>query len=282
MDCRNLPRVAAVHDISGFGKCALTIALPVISACGVEVSPLPTAVLSSSTNLAGFTIFDFTPYMMDYIDHWAAMDLRFDAIYSGFLGSADQIDIVKYFVGKFSPPLVVIDPVMGDNGLIYKTYTPRMCERMRDLVCIADVVTPNLTEACVLIGKEYDPSISSSDELKDICGKIRSLGARRVIVTGIKRDGMIANAVLDGNDYYEVAMRYQPSGLEGAGDLFSSVMTGGLLTGHTLRESVRSAASFISFAIEKGKDIEDPRRGICFEPYLHMLKTGVFRPGATP
>ncbi|HOV70287.1 MAG TPA: bifunctional hydroxymethylpyrimidine kinase/phosphomethylpyrimidine kinase, partial [Clostridia bacterium] len=202
MNYKNLPRVAAVHDISGFGKCALTIAIPVIPSCGVEVTPIPTAVLSSSTNLAGFTMFDFTPYMRDYIDHWAAMDLKFDALYSGFLGSAGQIDIVKYFAQMFSPPLVIIDPVMGDDGQIYKTYTPQMCNRMRDLVCIADVVTPNLTEACVLTGATYDPNIASQDKLKDICAKIRRLGAKRVIVTGIKRDGMMVNAVLDGDSYY--------------------------------------------------------------------------------
>ncbi|MFZ5974288.1 MAG: pyridoxamine kinase [Bacillota bacterium] len=276
-DTPALPRVAAMHDISGFGKCALTVALPVLSACGVEVCPLPTAVLSTNTAFEGFLLHDLTPYMEDYITHWHAIGLRFDAFYSGFLGSFEQIRIVNEFVAGFSPPVVVIDPVMGDNGVIYKTYTPKMCEGMKSLAAIADVLTPNLTEACRLAGKAYDPFSVSSKDIEALAHTIADIGAKRVVITGIERGGHLLNCILDENGYNERAVELLPFRMNGTGDLFASVLTGGLLTGHTLFESVDSAAAFVLFTMKKSRHMPDAhRRGVCFEPYLHLLAGGVF------
>lgn len=145
-----LPRVAALHDLSCFGRCALTVVLPTLSAMGVQTVPLPTALLSTHTG--GFVspyFADLTPEMEKISAHWQTIDLTFDAIYTGFLGSAEQIDVVEQFLTRFRrEALVLIDPVMGDNGVLYSTYTPEMAGRMQELCAHADLITPNLTEAC--------------------------------------------------------------------------------------------------------------------------------------
>ena len=153
------PRVAAIHDLSGFGRCSLTVAIPVLSAMGVQCCPLPTAVLSTHTGgFEGYTFRDLTEEMAAAAAHWKALDLRFDAVYSGFLGSERQIGLVRQFLRDFRRPgtLAVVDPVMGDFGRVYETYTPAMCRRMADLTAEADVITPNLTEAALLLGVPYE------------------------------------------------------------------------------------------------------------------------------
>ncbi len=274
---KSLKRIAAMHDISGFGKCALTIAIPVISACGVEVSPLPTAVLSTNTGINGFVIHDCTPYMEDYLNHWKEIDLNFDAFYSGFLGSSDQIRILSNALQVFKPELFIFDPVMGDNGLIYKTYTPKMCEAMKSLVAYADVITPNLTEACKLTGRKYDDKNTSPSDISSLCRELSNMGASSVVITGIERDNLLVNCILDKRGYNERPVNLLPYRMHGTGDLFASVLTGGLLTGHSLYESVDSAADFVLFTMEKSQDYaQSDRRGVCFEPYLHLLSGGIY------
>jgi len=158
---------------------------------------------------------DLTPYLDDYIAHWQAVGVGFDAFYSGFLGSMDQIRIVQEAVARFSPGLVVIDPVMGDNGVIYKTYTAGMCEGMKALAGIADVLTPNLTEACRLADKPYDPSRVSAADIEALATDIRALGAKRIVITGIEREGRLFNCLLDENGYSERAVELLPFRMHG-------------------------------------------------------------------
>ncbi|MBM6861294.1 bifunctional hydroxymethylpyrimidine kinase/phosphomethylpyrimidine kinase, partial [Clostridium saudiense] len=148
-------KVAAVHDLAGIGRCSLTAAIPILSVLGVQACPLPTAILSCQTDYPRFHFFDFTDEMKPYIDTWNSMELKFDGIYSGFLGSEEQINIVIDLIEKHNDALIVVDPVMGDNGEKYKTYTVEMCDRVRELVRHADVVTPNLTECCILTDRSY-------------------------------------------------------------------------------------------------------------------------------
>lgn len=271
-----LPRVAAVHDMSGYGKCSLTVALPVISACGVEVCPLPTALLSTSTNFKGFTIQDFTSEMPAYMAHWRALNLHFDAIYSGFLGSAKQIAYIKEMIETFRPQYAIIDPVMGDHGKVYQTYTPEMCEKMRDLVSCADIVTPNLTEACILANEAFETVDIRSDGIEALARKIKTLGAKNVIITGLQRENRFYNCVLSGAEYEERETKYLPYMMHGTGDLFTSVLTGGLLTGHALVESVDSAAKFVGLAMEYSQNIDGANeRGVIFEPLLYLLRDGI-------
>ena len=151
------PRIAAIHDLSCFGRCSLTIALPVLSAMGCQCCPLPTALLSAHTGFPGNTFLDLAAEMGRIAEHWAAMDLQFDAIYSGFLGSADQVDTVARFFDTFkkSDTAVIVDPVMGDHGTAYRTCTPELCRGMRVLAENSDVITPNLTEAALLLDRPY-------------------------------------------------------------------------------------------------------------------------------
>ena len=178
------PRIAAIHDLSCFGRCSLTIALPVLSAMGCQCCPLPTALLSAHTGFPGNTFLDLTAEMGRIADHWAAMDLQFDAIYSGFLGSADQVDTVARFFDTFkkSGTAVIVDPVMGDHGTAYRTCTPELCRGMRVLAENSDVITPNLTEAALLLDRPYE-EIRQADAYEVV--RRLSLGGRRsVVLTG--------------------------------------------------------------------------------------------------
>ena len=271
---KNLPRVLAFHDMSGYGKCSLTVALPVISACGVEVCPLPTALLSSNTHFDGFTFTDFTPHIEAYYSHWAAMDLQVDALYSGFIGSFLQIEHLRRIRHLFAPKLTVIDPVMGDNGVIYKTYTPDMCAGMMALLSIADVLTPNLTEASFLCGELYLPTDVTPLRMESLCRTLQGFGARNIVLTGIERGDTLYNCVLSSDGRYtECAIELLRERMHGTGDLFASVLTGKLLTGAGLVDAVGMAADFVLLAMKESYQTEGYlTRGVCFEPLLHLLR----------
>lgn len=272
-----LPRVVAVHDVSGYGKCALTVAMPVLSACGVEVCPLPTALLSTNTLFEGFTFFDFTPHMQEYIAHWKKLNLKFNCVYSGFLGSEAQIGYVTQLIKDFDSGISVIDPVMGDNGIVIKTYTPAMCEEMKKLVAVADYVTPNITEACLLTGRKYEGMSLSQDESKAICEDILALGTKNVVLTGVQRGDTLYNCGIDKEGYFELPINLLPYHQHGTGDVFTSVLVGGLMRGYNLRQSVASAASFVYDCMEYGRDIEDIfDRGVAFEPLAWRLGSGLY------
>jgi len=274
---KKLPRVAAVHDICGFGKCSLATALPVISACGVEVSPIPTGIFSTNTNFPNYQFTDFTAQMPGFIGHLKESGVTFDAVYSGFLGSAAQIGYIKELVKAFSPKYTIIDPVMGDDGKIYKFYTPEMCENMKNLTAIADVAVPNLTEACSLTGEDYGSMGTDSGAIGALAKKVAEIGAKNVVITGIERGNKLYNCVLsEDGSYAEREIDLLPFRMHGTGDLFGSVLTGGILRGHSLVESVDSAALFVYEVMEYSQTVEDfHERGACFEPFLHRLKSGI-------
>jgi len=273
---KKLPRVIAIHDLSGYGKCALTVALPILSACGVEVCPMPTAILSANTDFRGFTLMDCSEEIEKYIRHWKELGFFADAVYSGFLGSEKQIDIIMGTVEAFKPSIILIDPVMADEGVLYKTYTKLMCNKMKELMRVADIATPNFTEACVLTGTPYDASRVSPADIEKLARGVAALGAKSVVITGIERKDMLYNCIFDENKYSERKVPLLNYHMHGTGDLFASVLLGGLLTGHSLYESVDSAAYFVRFTMEKSMDFEDNlRRGVCFEPYLSMLTGGI-------
>lgn len=181
------PRVAAIHDMSGFGRCSLTVAIPILSAMGVQCCPLPTAFLSTHTGgFEGFTFLDMTDEMSKVADHWASLGLTFQAVYSGFLGSERQIGVVENFICRFRGPdtVVVVDPVMGDYGRVYQTYTAAMCSGMARLAELADVITPNLTEAALLLGQPYETLPAGEAGLREITERLSLGGRRSVVLTG--------------------------------------------------------------------------------------------------
>ena len=269
------PRIAAIHDLSCFGRCSLTIALPVLSAMGCQCSPLPTALLSAHTGFPGNTFLDLAAEMGRIAEHWAAMDLQFDAIYSGFLGSADQVDTVARFFDTFkkSDTAVIVDPVMGDHGTAYRTCTPELCRGMRVLAENSDVITPNLTEAALLLDRPYE-EIRQSDAYEVV--RRLSLGGRRsVVLTGYSSESGQTGALCfdrDSGESKAVQTPREPQDFSGTGDLFASVLAGGVARGVPLFQAAQAAADFVRDCIARtlaeGLTEQD---GVDFEPLLGQL-----------
>ena len=272
------PRVAAIHDLSGLGRCSLTVAIPILSAMGVQCCPLPTAFLSTHTGgFTGFTFLDMTEEMPKVAAHWKSLGLRFQAIYSGFLGSEAQIGIVEDFIRTFRTPetLVVVDPVMGDDGRAYQTYTPEMCAGTARLAELADVITPNLTEAAFLLGRRYADLPRDEAGLRQLVQELSQNGTRSVALTGAslmpgKTGAMCFDAASGAVEAVQTDFIAHP--LHGTGDVFASVLTGALVQGASLPAAARQAAEFIracaARTVAEGLPI---REGVDFEPLLGLL-----------
>ena len=269
------PRIAAIHDLSCFGRCSLTIALPVLSAMGCQCCPLPTALLSAHTGFSGNTFLDLTVEMGRIADHWAAMDLQFDAIYSGFLGSADQVDTVARFLDTFkkSDTAVIVDPVMGDHGTAYRTCTPELCRGMRVLAENSDVITPNLTEAALLLDRPYE-EIRQADAY-EVVRRLSVGGRRSVVLTGYSSEPGKTGALCfdrDSGESKAVQTPREPQDFSGTGDLFASVLAGGVARGVPLFQAAQAAADFVRDCIARtlaeGLTEQD---GVDFEPLLGQL-----------
>ncbi len=268
------PRVAAIHDLSCFGRCSLTIALPVLSAMGCQCCPLPTALLSAHTGFTGGSFLDLTEEMQRIADHWARIDIHFDGIYSGFLGSAAQIGTVRQFIGRFrGTGLVVIDPVLGDHGQAYRTCTPELCNGMRRLAESADIITPNLTEASLLLEQPYE-TIQAIDPA-EIVRRLSLEGRRSVVLTGYSTgDGQTGALCFDRADGSIQAVQVQrvPRDFSGTGDLFTSVLTGAMLKGLPLIQAAQAAADFVqSCAARTLAAGNTDGEGVDFEPLLGTL-----------
>lgn len=279
-----IPRVAAVNDLSGFGKVSLTEAVPIISAMGAEVCPLPTAVLSTHTyKFTDYTFLDMTREMRGITEHWKRLGLHFDAVYSGYMGSEEQLGIVSDYI-KFlknaseKPPLIVIDPVLGDNVLadaetVYYDRMNGLLSSMRRYVRLADVITPNLTEACLLLGERYPRGAVSEEELKRILCGLAELGPRGVAVTSVMTDSdtMVIGVYDAESGKCELTdCGYVDRPFHGTGDIFASVLTGALVMGGEIFESARLAVAFIKSAI--GETLKHPEipveHGVLFEGIL--------------
>ena len=275
------PRVAAIHDMSGFGRCSLTVAIPILSAMGVQCCPLPTAFLSTHTGgFEGFTFLDMTDELPKVSAHWKSLGLDFQAIYSGFLGSERQIGMVADFIRDFRSPgaIVVVDPVMGDHGRIYQTYTPAMCAGTVRLAEQADVITPNLTEAALLLGVPYESLPSDGDGCRKIVEKLSMDGRRSVVLTGAsvtpEQTGAMCYDARTGRTE-AVQTRRVPREFHGTGDVFASVLTGALVKGRSLTEAAWEAAEFVRACAERTVRERLPmREGVDFEPLLGLLIGG--------
>ena len=278
------PRAAVIHDLSGFGRCSLTEAIPILSVMGVQCCPLPTAFLSTHTGgFTGFTFLDMTEEMPRAAAHWKSLDLRFQAIYSGFLGSERQIGIVADFIRDFRGPdtLVVVDPVMGDDGKAYQTYTPAMCAGMTRLAELADVITPNLTEAAFLLGRDYGqlldggPALHDKAALQALVEELSLGGKRSVALTGAAlAPGQTGAMCFDARtgELSAAQTDFIAHPLHGTGDVFASVLTGALLRGATLQEGAALAVKFIhSCAVRTVAQGLPLREGVDFEPLLRDL-----------
>ena len=272
------PKVAAIHDMSGFGRCSLTVAIPILSAMGVQCCPLPTAFLSTHTGgFEGYTFLDMTGEMAAAAAHWKALGLRFDAVYSGFLGSERQIDLVRRFLRDFRQEgmIAVVDPVMGDFGRVYETYTPAMCRRMAELTADADVITPNLTEAALLLGVPFESLPRDAAGLRALTEKLGCPGKRSVTLTGVsleegKTGAMCFDARTGRTEAVQTDFIAHP--LHGTGDVFASVLTGALVKGVPLVAAAGQAVDFIHACAVRTVEQDLPlREGVDFEPLLGLL-----------
>lgn len=268
-------KVAMINDLSGYGRCSLTVAIPILSAMKVQCCPVPTSILSNHTGFPVYFFDDYTKKLPEYLEKWGELGLTFDGIVSGFLGSQEQIRIVKEMIGRFKGPgtKVVIDPIMGDNGKPYATYTGPMCEGMKELVGLGDVVTPNLTEACILTDRPYRREGWKFEELLELAGEIKALGARSVVITGIVQGSFLANFVAE-EGKKPVLCRTKRVGRErpGTGDVFSSVVSAAVVRGLPLETGVRLASSFVKECIRRSEELEIPvENGVCFEELMGIL-----------
>lgn len=269
-------RVAAIHDLSGFGRCSLSVILPTLSAMGVQVCPVPTAVLSAHTGGLGEVEFrDLTDFTMPVLEHYKRLNLEFECVYSGFLGSEEQIDHCLSFFSTYEKALAVVDPVMGDHGTAYRTYTPTMRSRMTELVRVADIITPNLTEACMLLKIPYINEGLTRTQARSILVKLSDLGPDYIVITGAPMaTGIIATIGYDkgNNSFWIVPCDYVPVSYPGTGDIFASVLTGGFLTGDSLPIAMGRATYFIERCIKTTFSYSsDTRHGVMLEKELAVL-----------
>lgn len=272
------PRTAAIHDLSGIGRCSLTAAIPILSAMGIQVCPFPTAVLSNQTGFPRYELVDLTDRMEAFGQCWAPWYGRFDAVYSGFLGNPRQAEITRGLVEKLrgEDTLVLVDTVLGDHGMRYPIFDEEMCSRVRELAFDADVITPNLTEACLLAGEpaEAAQDMQSRAELIQLASYLASQGPGTVVITGIRDEDQVANLAYikeDSRCFWESSRRIGYS-YSGTGDVLASILCGGLVHGLPLGEVLRTACRFIETALEETTESgSDPREGIIFEPFLGQL-----------
>lgn len=281
-----MKKVAVLQDLSSFGKCSLTAAIPVLSVMGVQACPLPTAILTAQTGYPSFFCEDFTSKMKYFIEEWSKLNVTFDGIYTGFVTGEEQINNIFHFLDKFytKETILLVDPVMGDIGEVYKPFTDELLVLMRELVKRADVITPNVTECCLLTGLSYEKLHSYSNE-EDYIKAIEEAGnmlqqetGAQVIITGMNppsadsEEQFIGNMYLDGSRTFYSATQYNGESYSGTGDLFASVIMGSMMRGENLEKSVQLAVAFLTEAINDSSLEQIPKvEGVNFEKYLRML-----------
>ncbi|MGN0428396.1 MAG: pyridoxamine kinase [Agathobacter sp.] len=268
-------KIALINDFSGFGRCSIAVELPIISKLKVQCCPLPTSIFSNHTGFPSHFMEDFTPNMEDFIAEWKKLNLTFSGISTGFLGSADQIRIVSNFISDFrtKDTVVVVDPVMGDYGKPYPTYTEDMCRRMKELVKYADIITPNLTEACILTDTPYKEQVKTS-EILELVKKLSDLGPSKIVITGIPQKSYICNFCYEeGKEPAFVKTHKIGQSRSGTGDIFAAIISADAVNGIPFYDSVKKASLFIKKCILSSIELDIPLTdGVCFEEVLDKLK----------
>ncbi|MFQ9030562.1 MAG: pyridoxamine kinase [Waltera sp.] len=272
-----VPRLAMINDIAGFGRCSTTVSLPVISVMKVQVCPVPTSVLSNHLGFPLCHFDDYTSHMRDYIKVWSELGLTFDGLYCGFLGNEEQINIVREFVEMFRPPLFLLDPVMGDHGRAYSSITETHVQKMKELLPLADIITPNITEACLLTGTPWKDGEWTMQELSGLCERLASLCLKdsvsaSIVITGIRQGDFLVNFLWDDGVYTTVASPIAGASRPGTGDIFASILAADAVRGETLLSSVQKAANFVGLCIAGSEKAGTPvQEGVVFEKYLAAL-----------
>lgn len=284
-----VPRLAMINDIAGFGRCSTTVSLPVISVMKVQVCPVPTSVLSNHLGFPLCHFDDYTSHMRDYIKVWKELGLTFDGLYCGFLGNEEQIDIVREFVEMFLPPLFLLDPVMGDHGRAYSSITETHIQKMKELLPLADIITPNITEACLLTGTPWKDGEWTMQELSGLCERLADIcqqesvtsgeastgttaNGASIVITGIRQGDSLVNFLWDDGVYTTVSTPIAGASRPGTGDIFASILAADAVRGETLLSSVQKAANFVGLCIAGSENAGTPvQEGVVFEKYLAAL-----------
>lgn len=283
-----VPRLAMINDIAGFGRCSTTVSLPVISVMKVQVCPVPTFVLSNHLGFPLCHFDDYTSHMRDYIKVWNELGLTFDGLYCGFLGNEEQIDIVREFVEMFRPPLFLLDPVMGDHGRAYSSITETHVQKMKALLPLADIITPNITEACLLTGTPWKDGEWTMQELSGLCERLADIcqqesvssgeasvgtvSSASIVITGIRQGDSLVNFLWDDGVYTTVSTPIAGASRPGTGDIFASILAADAVRGETLLSSVQKAANFVGLCIAGSEKAGTPvQEGVVFEKYLAAL-----------
>lgn len=274
-----MKRIATIQDISCFGKCSITAALPVVSAMGVECCIVPTTILSTHTaGFKGYTVRDISDELLPIARHWKNEGLTFDTVYTGYLGNEEQIDLTKTFIDliKTEKTLTFIDPAMADNGKLYPAFDEDFPKKMLELVKMADVVCPNITEACFLLGREFKNE-GEYDEayIHSLIDGFAALGIKKIVITGVKygdgRHGAVAYDA-EGGEYRYLYGENMNCYFHGTGDIFSSVLCGALTNGEDIYSATQRAVDFTIACIKQTMpDRENHSYGVKFEECLHLL-----------
>lgn len=299
--CRIPPKIAMINDIAGYGRCSTTVSLPIISSMGIQVCPVPTSIFSNHTGFPVHFMHDCTAILPDYLEKWQELGLSFDGIYCGFLGSVAQIGIVRDFLASqrrnaassaATRPVIILDPVMGDHGKAYRTVTSRHCSEMKELLSMADIITPNITEACLLTGTGYRETGWSTEELTSLTAQLHAMGPEKIVITGMQEEGEFVNFISikqeEGNlhdcrnsccygychGYCHGYCRMHIAGESrpGTGDIFASVIAADAVNGVDFFQSVEKAAGFVRTCTQASSKLHIPReQGVCFENFLYLL-----------
>lgn len=267
-------KIAVINDFCGFGKCSLAVSIPVISALKVQCCPVPTAIFSNHTAYQSFFCTDFTQHIKAYIHQWKKLDLKFQGILTGFLGSLEQIKIIEDFFTAFKMPQtkVIIDPVMGDDGKLYPTYSVALAQKMKHLVHHADILTPNFTEACILTDTPYIEN-PDFDYILKICLKLNKMGPDKIVISGLERGDDLDNFIFEKGKEPEIYTQHKVGPCRcGTGDVFSSIIAADAVNGMDFADSVKHACMFIEKALRRTVELNVPMAdGICFEDFLKEL-----------
>lgn len=270
----NQKKIAVVNDLSGFGRCSIAVALPIISVMRLQCCPVPTSIFSNHTGFESFFFEDYTQKMAPYLAEWKKLGLHFDGICTGFLGSEEQIELVGRFLSDFGRKgtMVLIDPVMGDYGKPYPTYTDAMCRRMKELVQYADILTPNLTEACILTDTPYKEKWKTA-EIEQMARSLSEMGPQKIVVTGIPQRSFVANLCYEKGKETKVLRTHKiGTSRSGTGDIFAAILAADAVNGVEFGASVKKASNFIKKCILSSVERDIPLTdGVCFEEHLAEL-----------
>ena len=268
-------KLAVVNDMAGYGRCSMAVALPVISACGVQACPIPTSIYSNHTGYPEHFVTDLTKTLTPYLNIWKKQTFSFDGLLCGFLNSHIQMDVISDFISYLEKQnsLIVIDPVMGDHGKLYRMVSKDYSDHMKRFIRHATLLTPNLTEACLLTDTVYKESPWSEQELCAIAEKLNRMGPENIVITGIENQDKLVNFIYEANSGHCLHQVTQiGNGRHGTGDIFSGIVTSLILRNFALKDAVKIASDFIVTILEASESYQIPSaEGVLFEPYLGML-----------